>query len=685
MRKILCLTLILVGAVSASAQRLTHIAPYAISQGEVGAGTTLTTYRSMAAAVDNVSTKSENYTLLSGEWRMKYVESSDLVKESDLSRMASIASWSSVELPGSWQMTGLGQAVYSTQAYPFLRAKPTTSNEKLSMPASPAVLYARDFTVPFDYMDKVLYLTVGAASSKVTLYVNGQKVGFSTDSRNPAQFEITKFVERGLNRITLQVDQFSGASWVEDQAAWRLSGINRDIYILAQPRIRMRDYLVRTTLDPTYTNGLLETSMLMKSELMNPHKITVYYDLYDRHGKLVNQASRDVEIGFKGEDTIRFTATIMGVEKWTAETPSLYTLIYRIKRDGRFTEYIARRIGFRNLEIKDDRFLINGYAEQFRGVNFEEFSPVTGNVLTPQYVWTELMKMKRLGINAIRTGGYPLPSFFYDMTDSIGFYVVSTANIDASGLNNSLSRGGSLANNPAWRDVFVDRAIATYERGKNSPSIVAWALGEDAGNGYNMYQAYLAIKARDTSRPVIYSGADAQWNTDVVCPLYPKVETLRKLRVQQPVIASRVEFDPAYWTLKNTQGAFIDRWVEPSIKVPGVKYAQLGADYRLSPRSDGRVECSSAEKHLSRIEELFAPIVVERVGKNILKITNRMQRANLSYFPMRYSAKPIIGILGDAQWESLAPVDCEPGQTVEIKLSSTAIVFEIGNLYSIKL
>lgn len=663
-----------------SAQRLTYEDPYQISKNELNASTVFTTYRNLQAALDNESAKSENYTSLDGEWKVKFFDSEKQITDKDFERMNPLMGWRGITLPLAWQMNGHGDAVYSDNAYPFLKEVPKV----ITIPESGGALYARDFTVPFDYMDKVLYITIGGASSKVTLYINGIEVGFSTDSRNPAQFQITKFVERGLNRIVLKVDQYSGGSWVENQTGWRLSGLNRGIYMLAQPKIRVRDYLVRTTLDPTYSNGLLETALLLKSELLNPHMVTVYYDLYDRRGKLVNQASRDVQIGMRGEDTVRFTATIMNVDKWTAENPSLYTLIYRVKREGRFTEYIARKVGFRNVEIRDKKFLINGFAVQFRGVNLEEYDPKTGNTLTEQTVLGELYKMKQLGINAIRTGGYPLPSFFYEMADSIGFYVVSTANIDASGLANTLRKGGSLSNDPQWKNVFVDRAIATYERGKNNPSIVAWALGESAGNGYNMYKAYEAIKERDTLRAVIYDGAGAEWNTDVVCPLYPSVDALRKLRVEQPIIASRVEFDPKYWKLETTQGAFIDHWRTPSIDVSGVNYVFLSNYYKRNKESNGQVKLSSAEAHIKEIGQLFAPFRVERVSNksDMVRITNLMQTGNLNFFTISHSNKSLFGKGG---WVTLPELDCKAGESVEVKIPGKDVVLKIGNIFTVTL
>lgn len=654
--------------------------PYKISENELPPSTIFTTYRSLQSAQNNVSEKSENFTSLNGQWKVKLLSNGAVVDQQDIAKSNTLQDWQEITLPLSWQMAGIGQAIFSQQAYPFLKSAPKIGNPTTTVQNPATALFAREVTIPFDYLDKVIYITIGASTSRTTLYVNGQKVGMSTDSRNPAQFNITKFVERGLNRIVLAVDQYCQASLLEDQSGWRLSGVNREVYMLAQPKIRMRDYLVRTSLDPTYTNGLLETALLLKSELLNPHEVTIYYDLYDRTGKIVNQANRNVMIGMRDEDTVRFTASILNVEHWSAETPSLYTLVYRVKREGRFTEYIARKVGFRNVEIKDKQILINGVADQFRGVNLEEYNPKTGNVMTEEQTLDNLKKMKRAGINAIRTAGYPLPSFFYEMADSVGFYVVSTANIDAQGMPQTTSKGGALSNVPAYREVFVDRAIATYERGKNNPSIVAFALGQSSGNGYCMYQAYLAIKERDPLRTVIYDGAGTEWNTDVVCPLYPSIEELAKIDAPQPIIPSCVVFDARYWNLKNTQGAFIDRWQSPSIETKNdVTFAELSDNYTLQKKSSGQIDSKSAEANIDKISQLWAPVVVEQIEKtNTFRIENRMQRADLSYFTISYLSK---SIFGKEHWTDLMPVQCAPGQTVDVVLQGKPLQIKIGNIY----
>lgn len=658
------------------------VVPYVIEENLQPARTGVVLYRSVEAAWAGKPEGAENFSKQDGTWAMKVVQGEPA--QSDLGQGLSLEGWKQVELPSAWQWAGVGEAVYAETAYPFLTQKPKFGAlPRVNNPRT--VLYARDVTVPFDYMDKQLYLRVGGfGGGRLTLYVNGQWAGSATDSRSESEWDVTWAIKRGQNRVVVAVEQVSEASWVEDQTGWRLGGVNRSIWLVAQPKIRVRDYVVRTTLDPTYTNGLLETGLLLKSELLNPHTVTVYYDLYDRHGKLVNQAFREVSLDMRAEDTVRFTASIPGVDKWTAETPSLYTVVFRVKREGRWTEVLARKVGFRTVETKNKQLLINGVAPQIRGVNIEEFDATTGNVLDPKKVEAELTRIKQAGFNALRTGGYPLPGFFYEQADSLGFYVWSVANACSAGLPRTTQKGGTLANNPAWREVFVDRAVANYETTKNYPSVVAVALGEAAGNGYGMYHAYRAIKARDPERVVVYDGANAEWNTDVVCPLYPTVGQLQaaaKRKIEQPIIASRVVYDPACWNIEGVQGAFVDRWANPSLNRTGGDLVQLSNDYARKSAANGRIEASSAQDQLASIAERWAPITWEPAGKaNLYRVGSRLQYANLSYYPVWVRVKPLVG---KEQWVQAAPIDCPPMGQIEYTLNVTGkpLEIKIGNLF----
>ena len=648
--------------------------PYRLAQGVELPRTEFVSYRSQRDAVRDDCDSSQYYIGLNGAWCCRFFDSEAAVPQElaggnvgALERM--VASWDTVSLPGAWEIAGhggRGKAVFASRAYDFAEDRRQVRPPYLPGGRNGQVaVYVRKFTVPFDLFDKAHFLHIGAVKAGARIFVNGEEVGFSrVDSKNPAEFDITKYVSEGRNWVAIVVPQWTEASYLEDWQGWRLSGINRGLYVFAQPKIRMRDYLVRTTLDPTYTNWLLETAMLLKTQLLNPFGVTVYYDLYDPQGKLVNSNFRDVEVGMRVEDTVRFTASIPNVAKWTAEQPNLYTILYRIKREGRFTEYVACRVGFRTVEVEGERFLVNGRPVVFKGVNLAEHADSTGNFVNEAQMRRMLDEMKLAGVNAVRTDGYPLPSSFYKLCDELGFYVCDVANINTWGLGSSLYRGGTISNDPAWREAYLARIDAMYERNKNHPSVVMWSLGDRSGNGYNMYQGYLMLKHKERTRPVVYNGAAMEWNTDVYCPDYPKSAENGSGR---PMIPSRVGVDPVWWTAPGAQGAFLERWNDMTLtaQVPGGKYL-LADDYKRVPMVSDEAFVTVAVSTNEAVRTLFANVAITQVdgARGVYRFENRMQFADLKDFQVRYQL--MVG--GRLAREGILNVAAAPGKSVDVQI-----------------
>lgn len=520
--------------------------PFVSSENRELSRSVFVSYRNKEQALKNNFDSSQNFINLNGQWNYKQFANLGAVPVTQIqSPEFEPSGWGTVVLPRAWDQ----------RKGPLSEIKPSLS---VSVPKTAvAGAYTRYFTVPFDYIDKALFLHIGAAKSSSRVYINGKEAGYSQDSKNPAEYDISKYVQRGRNQITIITEGFNGGSYLENQAEWGLEGLNRDMFIFAQPKIRVRDYLVSTTLDPTYTNGLLETALLLKTQLLNTHNVTVYYDLYDPSGRLVNQNSRDVTVGMRTEDTVRFTASIPNVIKWSAETPELYTILYRIKRDTRFTEYFACQVGFRTVEIKDEKLLVNGIPVMIKGVNLSEKGEAGNNAIDTASMRSTLTDLKHKGVNAIRTDGSPMPYSFYNLCDQLGIYVMDVANITTQWLGNSTTKGRTISNDPAWKSIFEERIMNSYERNKNHPSVIAWITGDRAGNGYNMYQAYMALRAKEISRPIAYDGAGMEFNSEIYTPAFPKEA---KNSSERPMIPSRVEYNPIYWNTDGIQGAFLDKW-----------------------------------------------------------------------------------------------------------------------------
>ncbi len=674
--------LIFIGVLAATAQPKPQPQPYTPNQNTVTPGSRTISFRTLDGVLNKDLTKA-NLISLDGSWSVQFF---DYEFQADTHAGGNQkAAQDSTILPSVWAANGQAPALYSKAAYPFLTHKPAPGNFQIPQSGKTA-LYTRTATIPFDFMDKQIYLTVGGGGGKTTLFINGKEVGFSTDSKVSAQYDITKFIKRGLNTIALKVEEFSGASWVEDQSGWRTNGPNRETFIYAQPKIRIRDMINRTQLNNDRTTALLSSALLLKSELINPHTVTVYYELRDHTGKILQKNQKEVNIGKRREDTVRFNTTLQDVRLWTAETPNLYTIIYSVKREGRFTEFAAKRVGVREVKVEGEKLMINGVAPVIKGVNFSEFSPESIAVLDPKTVKAQMVEMKKLGVNALRTNGYPLPAYFYALADSIGFYVVDVANLSTTGLENNINKGRSLANNPEWKEIFTQRIVATYEATKNHASVIGIALGQSAGNGYNMYQARLELQRRNPNLVVFYDHTGFEWNADVVTPLYPTIEELDKISrtyYHQPIIPAKVNLDYRYWHHEKTQGAFVDRWQSESITAPDVKkFQRLEDDYTLTPLIDGKLVQESAEDQKPLLSEIFQNLYVEIIDAKLgtIRITNRMDYRELRDFPATYRT---IDPSKVTKWRTII-LNCAPGQSQTLTLSpfeGKAIEITAGDFY----
>lgn len=623
--------------------------PYLHTQNTQIPRSNITTYKKASNALLSEATLSEYYTDLTGEYRVKYYDSALDIEIEELDSYLDLEGWGEkISLPFLWQTQSSG---YTKGRYPFLQGEATPG--EFPIPSnSKCALYQRDFTVPFDYLDKALYLKLSGASSKATIYVNGNEIGFATDSKGVAEYDISQWIVRGQNRLSIAVEEYSGGSWLEDSDGEKLLGITGEVSMLAQPKIRIRDIIASGQLDPSYTNGLLSSALLLKTELLNPHTVTVYYTLYDTEGKITHRDSKEVSLDMRREDTVRFNTSLQNVMKWNSETPKLYTIVYSVKREGRFTEYASTKVGFRKIETKGSQLLVNGIAPTIKGVNLKTFNSINKRELNREELTNILLELRSQGINAIRTQRNSTPSLLYDLTDSLGFYVVELCNINTSGLKNQQRTGYSLANNPEWEEIFSQRVISGYEKVKHHPSVIALALGEDAGTGYNFYEASLKVKARNPELLVIYDGAGAEWYTDIVCPLFPTANDLKSLKkksIQQPIIPSRVKLDEIdYWNTSGLQGAFIE-----------------STEYISTKQGD--------------FKNFSCEIINAKEG--LISITNFMQYPDSNTFTLRYRS---IAKGKASKWKEVK-AECPVGKTTEIQLSkfhnAQSLEVEISDLY----
>jgi len=534
--------------------------------------------------------QSENYVDLNGIWEFRYFDDYH-----DMERYNG-SDWDRIKVPGNWEVQGHGVPIYVNQPYEFSPRNP----QPPSLPeVFPAALYRRTFTVPEKWGGRTVFLNLAGIKSGTCVYVNGKEIGYSEDSKNLARFDITKALRPGDNELTLKVYRFSTGSYLECQDFWRISGIERDVYLSSEKTPARFDFSVVSTLDPSLEKGIFRLKMRSQAP------VEVFYELLDKDGLPVADAIYQC----RGElETV--TDTIPGVRKWSAETPELYTLL--IRAGGEYTRF---HVGFRRLEIatvKDgDRdvnaFLVNGQPVKFKGVNMHEHNPRTGHYINRENILEDLKLMKMANINAIRTCHYPQPREFYELCDSLGFYVYDEANIESHGMGYKPDR--TLGNNAAWQAKHIDRILNMYGRTADYPCVTILSLGNEAGNGVNFHEAYRLLKALEKdgqNRPVCYERAEREWNTDMLVPQYPGAEWFQRMGEREsarPVVPSEyahamgnstgsldLQWEQIY-AHTHLQGAFIWDWVDQGL-YDAEKGWTYGGDYGVDAPSDANFLCN---------------------------------------------------------------------------------------------
>lgn len=536
------------------------------------------TYPKRDLAMKDDYMQSIYYQSLNGTWKFKYLNSHKLNKDEFYESDYDDSSWNDMEVPSNWSTKGYEEAIYADSVYDFKHRNPQPPTLPNDIPVG---VYRKEFHVPYEWDERETFLNIGAIKSGSIIYVNGQKVGYNEDSKNPAEFNITKYIKEGVNQLAIETYKWSTGSYLECQDFWRLNGIEREVYIISQPKVRIRDFLITTTLDPSYTNGYLELGIVMKSHYLNPKEKKIYYEMYAPNGDFVSGNSKFTKFKLRAEDTTYFSIPIQNVYKWSAEIPNLYTVIVRVQNeDGRFSEYIQRKVGFRSIEIKENQLLVNGEPIIIKGVNLHEHHTYSGHVVDSATMIKDFEMMKKLNINAIRCSHYPQNSFFYQMTDKYGFYVCDQANIESHAMGRNLRKGYSLGNNPAWLAAHMERTLNMYERNKTHASVIFWSLGNESGNGYNFYKTYQMLKSKDKYRPIQYNHAGLEWNSDIFFPQHSSIKDLKKwgkADTDRPYIISGYDHNEksiisdfkTAWTqienYPNLQGGFIWNWVDQSL------------------------------------------------------------------------------------------------------------------------
>jgi len=489
--------------------------PKAIHQGTEKAHATMITCPSLEIAKTIRYTfgaereKSPFYKSLNGQWKYHF-------SKTQLDRVAGFeapafddSQWTTIPVPANVEIEGHGVPIYTNIRYPF--GKPTPPVVDPANPYNSVSSYRHTFTVPKDWDGKKIFIAFDGVNSFFYLWINGQKIGFSKDSRTLAEFDITPFVKPGENKIAVEVFRWCDGSYLEDQDFWRMSGIFRDVYLWCAPATRIRDFQINTDLDATYTDAILKVT----AEIVNGTGSSVSFLLEDAAGNKV--ATQTVSVV---TDKAELSLPIKNPLKWSAEHPNLYKLFITLKNaEGQYQQVIPTRVGFRSVELKEGNLLVNGKRIFIKGVNRHEHDVKNGQTMNLEMMIKDIQLMKQNNINTVRTCHYPNIPAWYELCDEMGLYVYDEANIECHGAM-------FLTKDPTWLDAYMDRTVRMVERDKNHPSIIIWSVGNENGWGSNLETTARWMKKRDPSRLIHSCEAGQAPETDLVAPMYPNPPAL---------------------------------------------------------------------------------------------------------------------------------------------------------------
>ena len=628
--------------------------------------------------------QSPYYMSLNGTWKFNWVRNPDKRPVNFYRPDFYTGGWNDIQVPGNWECQNYGIPIYVNETYefddPMFHFKknppfvPYEDNEVGS--------YRRTFVLPESWIGRRIVLCFEGVTSFYYVWLNGELLGYNQDSKTPAEWDITNKVKQGENTLAVEVYRWSAGAYLECQDMWRLSGIERDVYLYSTPEEYIADYKVVSPLDKNlYKDGEFSLDVHIGG-LKGRHGITVHYGLFDADHRMVAQDG-----GSPVRDSIvSFDAIIPDVKPWNAEQPYLYTLVVDLKDEqGQVIETTGCPVGFKTSEIKNGRFCINGVPVLVKGVNRHEFSE-QGRTVSKELMLKDIQLMKQNNINTVRCAHYPNHSYWYQLCDRYGLYVIDEANIESHGMGYGER---TLAKEPAYAKAHLERNQRMVETFKNHPSIIFWSLGNEAGDGPNFVACYDWIKQRDGSRPVQYEQAGRRAHTDIVCPMYADLnwmENFAKSGDSRPLI--QCEYAHAmgnslggfkeYWDLirkyPNLQGGFIWDFVDQGLRkytADGAMIYAYGGDYNRYDASDKNFNCNGLispdrvpNPHMYEVRKMYQSIwtTPADLRKGIVDVYNEYFFTDLSDYYLEWqllqNGEPVRqGVVMDLQ---IAPQQTQP-------------------------
>lgn len=603
-----------------------------------------------------LNTQNERRRSLDGVWKFKLVKNPSLALTDFFKTSYNVNDWQNINVPGSWELQGFDAPIYTDVTYPFKANPPFVPQDY-----NPVGHYVHEFTVPENWKGMDVIMDFEGVESAFYLWINGKMVGYSEDSRLPAHFNISKFLKKGKNRLAMKVFRFSDGSYLEDQDYWKYSGIERNVFIQARPKSRMNDYVLGNKLINQYKDG----NFTLDVNMLNPQKgQKVEVKVLSATGKSLFKQIQSITS--PADTLIHFEKLLKNVQPWSAESPYLYTLVINTTdRNGRVEESVAQPFGFRTIEMKNGQLLVNGVAITIKGVNRQEHNAVHGRTLSIGEMVKDVKMMKQFNINAVRTSHYPNYSEWYQLCDKYGLYMVGEANIECHGILDTEYK--QLADREDWYPAFHDRMYRMIKRDRNHTAIIIWSMGNESGYGKSFEKLYDMSKAMDPTRPVQYEGGGYYAKSDIYCPMYARIWSLRRhvnQRDERPLILCEYAHAMGnsegnlkdYWDLiykyDQLQGGFIWDWVDQTIAKTddkGHKYWAYGGDMGFVGVVNDSNFCAnglvaadrSLHPHIWEVKKVYQNIAFEPVAfmQNRIKVTNRFDYTTLDNYQLFWAVE----------------------------------------------
>lgn len=590
---------------------------------------------------------------LNGVWKFMFLDAPEYSPEGFFASEYDTSTMDDITVPGNWQLQGYGKMHYSDLWYNFPINPPFVPTE------NPTGIYKRTFFIEESFRGKQIILRFCGVDSAYHLWVNGQEAGYSKAARNESEFDITDMVKVGQeNDVTVRVYQWSDGTYLEDQDMWWESGIFRDVELLGVPKDGIRDFKVTADLDETYTNGLLRVEAALRTE----ENVQVTFELMDAQGNTVLTETA----GNHGEK-VCMEAVVENAEHWSAEIPYLYKLLMTVEKDGRVIEVIPQNVGFRNIRMNGDTFLVNGVAIIFKGMNRHDYNPRNGRVVAKEEIEKDIILMKQFNVNAIRTCHYPDSYYLYDLCDEYGMYLIDETDLECHGFELTGDYKW-ITDDPTWETAYVSRMTRMIERDKNHPSIIMWSLGNESAFGYNFRRMTEVAHEMDSSRLVHYEGDFDVESADVYSTMYTWLENPDKPFLMKDIIeksqkphilceychamgngpGNLKEYQDLFYAHDKLQGGFIWEWFDHGIESyteDGEKYYRYGGDFGDDPSNkdfciDGMLMPDrTPSPGLYEYKKVVEPVTTSAVNleQGIIHLISRYDFADLDQFRLVYS------------------------------------------------